>query len=163
VLIISGAYGSEMPILKYSTNVKNMGWQPSVTSGMKAGTTGQSLSLETLNLAILNATLPGTVECSAHVQNIGWKDYVGSGTNSGTTGQSLQLEAVRIRLTDALAENYDIYYRVHSQNYGWLSWAKNGENAGTEGLSLRLEAIKIVVVTKGSAAPGSTDQPFVKK
>ena len=37
---------------------------------------------------------------------------------SGTSGQSKRLEAIRIKLTDELAENYDIYYRVHAQEFG---------------------------------------------
>ena len=61
-----------------------------------------------------------------------------------------------------MAEQYDIYYRVHSQTYGWLGWAKNGESAGTEGLAKRLEAIEIRLVEKGGAAPGSTEQAFIK-
>ena len=72
---------------------------------------------------------------------------------SGTSGQSKRLEAIRIKLTDELAENYDIYYRVHAQEFGWLGWAKNGESAGTEGYSYRLEAIQIVVTAKGDMAP----------
>ena len=61
-----------------------------------------------------------------------------------------------------MAEQYDIYYRVHSQTYGWLGWAKNGESAGTEGQAKRLEAIEIQLVEKGGAAPGSTEQAFIK-
>ena len=82
---------------------------------------------------------------------------------SGTSGQSKRLEAIRIKLTDELAENYDIYYRVHAQSFGWLGWAKNGESAGTEGYSYRLEAIQIQLVKKGSSAPGSTSNCFYKR
>ena len=52
---------------------------------------------------------------------------------------------------------------MHAQTYGWLGWAKNGEKAGTEGLAKRLEAIQIVLVEKGGAAPGSTNNFFIKK
>ena len=82
---------------------------------------------------------------------------------SGTSGQSKRLEAIRIKLTDELAENYDIYYRVHAQSFGWLGWAKNGESAGTEGYSYRLEAIQIQLVKKGGSAPGSTSNCFYKR
>ncbi|PKM48757.1 MAG: hypothetical protein CVV01_01850, partial [Firmicutes bacterium HGW-Firmicutes-6] len=61
------------------------------------------------------------------------------------------------------AADYDIYYQVHAQNFGWLDWAKNGDSAGTEGFGYRLEAIKIMVVPKDTAAPGKTEQAFVKK
>jgi len=102
------------------------------------------------------------VQYQTHVQNIGWQGWKSDGDLSGTTGESLRLEAIQIRLTGTDANQCDVYYQVHAQNYGWLDWAKNGESAGTEGLSLRLEAIKIIVVPKGSTAPGATDRPFVK-
>ena len=72
------------------------------------------------------------------------------------------VHSFQIELTDEMAEQYDIYYRVHSQTYGWLGWAKNGESAGTEGQAKRLEAIEIQLVEKGGAAPGSTEQAFIK-
>jgi uncharacterized protein YjdB len=73
------------------------------------------------------------------------------------------LEAIQIQLTGEMANHYDVYYRVHAQSYGWLGWAKNGESAGTAGLSKRLEGIEIVLVPKGSAAPGSTANHFIEK
>ena len=96
-------------------------------------------------------------------ENIGWQDWKSDGEMSGTFGQSLRLEAIQIKLTRADADKYDIYYQVHAENYGWLDWACNGESAGTEGFACRLEAIKIALVPEGSAAPGSTERPFVKK
>ena len=81
---------------------------------------------------------------------------------AGTSGEGKRLEAIRITLTGDLAKNYDIYYRVHAQTFGWLGWAKNGEASGTAGYSKRLEAIQIVLVTKGDAAPGSTERPYVE-
>ena len=100
---------------------------------------------------------------TTHVQTYGWEDnWTKGGQIAGTTGQAKRLEAIQIELTDEMAEQYDIYYRVHSQTYGWLGWAKNGESAGTEGLAKRLEAIEIRLVEKGGAAPGSTEQAFIK-
>jgi len=101
------------------------------------------------------------VEYRTHVQNIGWQGWVNEGEMTGTSGRALRLEAIEIRLKGDMAANYDIYYRVHAQNIGWMDWAKNGQSAGTAGLSYRLEAIQIVIVQKGSAAPGQTSRPFV--
>ena len=81
---------------------------------------------------------------------------------SGTTGESKRLEAICIELTDEMARDYDIYYRVHAQTYGWLGWAMNGEPAGSEGLSKRLEAIEIVLVEKGGNPPGTVGDAFKK-
>jgi len=40
-------------------------------------------------------------------------------------------------------------YRVHVQDKGWLPWTEAGNPA-------RLEGIQIVLVPKGSPAPGAT-------
>ena len=89
-------------------------------------------------------------------------NWVSDGELAGTTGQAKRLEAIEIKLTDEMAEKYDVYYRAHVQTYGWLGWAKNGESAGTEGLAKRLEAVEIVLVEKGGSAPGSTSGAFIK-
>lgn len=157
---LSGAYGTDMPIITYATHVENHGWQSGVTTGMKAGTSGQALRLEALQLSINNDQEAGTLECSTHIQYQGWQDYVPAGTKAGTTGQALGLEAVRIRLTGELADKYDVYYRVHAQNYGWLGWAKNDEIAGTVGLSLRAESIQVKLVTKDTFIKNTSNHYF---
>ena len=73
---------------------------------------------------------------------------------NGTEGEAKRLEAIKIQLTGADKEKYDVYYRVHAQSYGWLAWAANGAPAGTAGYAKRLEVVQIVVVKKGSPAPG---------
>ena len=75
-----------------------------------------------------------------------------NGQTAGTTAQKKRLEAVQIRLTGALAEKYDIYYRTHVSKYGTLGWAKNGETAGTMQMALAVESIEILLVEKGSSS-----------
>ena len=96
----------------------------------------------------------GTIQYRTHIQNLGWeKEFKNANEISGTRGQSLRLEGIQIRLTEELAQYYDVYYRVHVQNEGWQAWVKNGETAGTTGKSLRLEGIRIVLVEKGEQPP----------
>ena len=64
---------------------------------------------------------------------------VTEGKLAGTAGKNQRVEAVRIKLSGALAEKYDIYYRAHVANYGWLSWTKNGEIAGSTGFGCAIE------------------------
>ena len=89
-------------------------------------------------------------------------DWVSDGKMSGTSGQSKRLEAIQIRLTGAVAQQFDVYYRVHTENFGWLDWAKNGQSAGSTGYGYRLEAIEVIVVAKNAAPPGPVKQPFVQ-
>ena len=110
-----------------------------------------------------NKVFDGSVQYSGHIQNKGWDVWKQNGAVSGTADGTKRFEAVKMQLTDEMAENYDIYYRVHCQQFGWLGWAKNGQAAGTEGYSYRVEAIEIKLVTKGDAAPGSTENTFKKR
>ena len=132
-------------------------------TGVGTGTTNITVTTSNGKSATCKVTVvkqTPSVNYSTHVQDIGWQGYVKDGSTAGTTGQSKRLEAIRIKLTDELAENYDIYYRVHAQEFGWLGWAKNGESAGTAGYSYRLEAIEVKLVEKGGKAPGSTQDAY---
>ncbi|MGV8905940.1 MAG: Ig-like domain-containing protein [Acetobacterium sp.] len=158
---------TEQPFAKnvycsYQTQVQNIGWQGFKSNGDMSGTSGMGLRLEGIKINTSDPTNLG-VEYQTQVENIGWQGFKNNGEMSGTSGKSLRLEAIQMRLTGADADKYDVYYQVHAQNYGWLGWAKNGESAGTEGFGYRLEAIKIVVVPKGTEAPGSTVRPFQKR
>jgi len=150
-----------LPTCNYRTHVQNIGWQEWKSAGQTSGTSGQSLRLEAIEITVNDQGYDLGVEYQTHVQNVGWQELKYDGETSGTSGQSLRLEAIRINLTGSDANLFDVYYRVHAQNLGWLGWAKNGDSAGSAGLSYRLEAIEIVMVAKGTAAPGSTLRPFV--
>jgi len=142
--------------VSYVGHVQNVGWQDWVNNKATAGTTGRSLRVEALSMMLIPGKYKGGIAYQTHVQNIGWQGEVRNGTTAGTTGQSLRVEAVRIKLTDDVAKYYDVYYRTHVQNYGWLDWASNGRDSGSTGMSLRVEAVQVVLVAKGKAAPGST-------
>lgn len=143
-------------IVTYKAHVATIGWQPSVSDGATAGTTGRGLSMETLSAAV--SSDPDALKLNAHVQNIGWQGWQTG--NCGTTGKSLRMEAVKIKLTGDLEDKYDVYYRVHVANFGWLGWAKNGEAAGTQGYAYGMQAVEICLVEKGGKAPGKTGNSF---
>jgi len=149
--------------LLYQTHVQNVGWQNNVQDTEMSGTSGRSLRLEGIKIALQNKPYDGNIQYRTHVQNIGWQNYVQNGAMSGTNGRSLRLEAIQIRLTGTMAQKYDIYYRVHCQNFGWMGWAKNGQSAGSAGYCYRLEGIQICLMPKGAKAPGSTANCFRSK
>ncbi len=152
------AFKKATQTIQYKAHVQNIGWQNAVTAGDVAGTTGKSYRIEALNFGIIFQKDAGTIKANAHVQNIGWQGWrTGS---VGTSGKSLRLEAIQFKLEGAIANKYDIYYRVHAQNFGWMGWAKNGASAGTSGYSYRLEAVQIQLVAKGGNAPGSTANAY---
>jgi len=138
--------------VSYTTHVQRIGWQKNVKDGVMAGTSGQSLRLEAIQIK-LETERDLNIEYTTHVQNYGWLPWVSNGEDSGTSGESKRLEAIEIRLTGEDADLYDVYYRVHAQKFGWLGWAKNGEASGTAGFSYRLEGIQIVVQLKTKGVP----------
>ena len=151
------------PSVSYSAHVQNIGWQGAVAQGQQAGTTGQSLRLEAIQVNLNTDGADLGVQYRTHIQNIGWESgWHNRGEVSGTTGRSLRLEAIQMKLTGADADKYDLYVRVHAQNIGWMGWAKaSGDSvatAGTSGASYRLEAIEIKIVQAGAGAPAADGQ-----
>ena len=130
--------------LMTSAHVSGTGWISSVKEGKTAGTTGKSKALEAFKVDMAALPYSGTVQYQAHCANLGWQGWKNEGKVAGTVGESRQIEAIQIRLTNELAEHYDIYYRAHVQDEGWLGWAKNGEIAGITGFGRRVEAIEVI-------------------
>jgi len=136
----------------YQTHVQNIGWQNWVSDGATAGTTGQSLRVEAININLTNP-LPGMhIVYQTHVQNIGWQAAVQDGATAGTTGQSLRVEAIRILLSGSVPAGYHVKYRVHQENIGWGNWVVDSQQAGVTGQSLRLEALEIGVYKDGGGS-----------
>ncbi|MBQ3334100.1 MAG: BspA family leucine-rich repeat surface protein [Eubacteriaceae bacterium] len=163
------ANATDNQAIAYRTHVENVGWQPYMTNGTIAGTSGFGYRLEAMNINLQNQKYTGDIEYRTHIENIGWEnEWKKNDAMSGTSNRGLRLEAMQVRLTGEMAEKYDVYYRVHAQNIGWLGWAKNGEESGTAGYGYRLEAMQIMLVDKGGAAPtiaptSATDKSFVEK
>ncbi|WKY44030.1 hypothetical protein Q5O14_15595 [Eubacteriaceae bacterium ES2] len=148
----------------YRTHIQNLGWEDTFAeNGDLSGTQGQSLRLEAIEIQ-MDTSYDLALSYRTHVENIGWEeDYVTDGQESGTDGQGLRLEAIELALTGEDAQYFDVYYQVHVQNLGWLDWASNGDPAGSAGFGYRQEGIHIVVVPKGSEAPGQTENTFVEQ
>ena len=139
--------------VSYRTHVQSIGWQGIVTNGTMSGTSGRAKRLESIEISVAGNSNLG-IQYTTHCQSYGWLPWSANGEMNGTEGEAKRLEAIKIQLTGVDKEKYDVYYRVHAQSYGWLAWAANGAPAGTAGLAKRLEGVQIVVVKKGSPAPG---------
>jgi len=147
-----------MPGVLSWARVQGRGWYEYKPSKACAGTTGKSLGLQAFTLRVTGAHVTGGIEYRSHVQGTGWQlGWKRDGLVSGANGSTFKrLEATQIRLYGQMAKSYDVYYRMHVQGYGWMGWTKNGQKAGTQGASKRVEAIQVVLVKKGSKAPGKT-------
>ena len=146
--------------IRYTTHVQTYGWQGDennankwFANGKMAGTSGKAKRLEGIKIRVYGNDSLG-IQYTTHCESYGWLPWSANGEMNGTEGEAKRLEAIKIQLTGADKEKYDVYYRVHAQSYGWLAWAANGAPAGTAGYAKRLEGVQIVVVKKGSPAPG---------
>lgn len=122
------------PSAPYTAHVQNRGWLPGSAEGTTAGTVGQGLRLEALDLGLAN------VSVRAHVQDVGWQPWRTAPTQIGTLGRSLRMEAIQLKST---VPGTTFTYRVHVQDIGWMPWVADGRTAGTEGRGLRIEAVEI--------------------
>ena len=148
--------------VNYQVHGQNYGDQQVVSEGKIAGTTGKSLRLEAI-LITTDTNLLGSLIYQSYIEKEGWQDEVVEGELSGTKGKSKAIQFVKINLTEELAEEYNVYYRLHSANYGWLGWAKNGEIAGVNHYSA--EAIQIVLYLKKDSNQYklSTNNHYIEK
>lgn len=136
--------------LTYRGHVQNIGWQSYENGPATAGTSGQALRVEALQIYLNSGRYSGGIQYQAHVQNIGWQSWKGNGAIAGTSGRGLRVEALKVQLTGDIANYYDIAYRAHVQNIGWQPWTVDGNIAGTAGRALRVEALQLKLMKKGS-------------
>lgn len=121
----------------YCAHVQDIGWQPVVSDGSTAGTTGQNKQIEALKIYCGGCPM----SAQAHVSDIGWMDVVngtGDTIEIGTTGQNKGMECVKL-----FCPTKALVYRVHVQDIGWMDWVWNGAEAGTTGQNKHIEAIEI--------------------
>ncbi|MDO4538582.1 MAG: serine hydrolase, partial [Coriobacteriales bacterium] len=109
---------------------------------------------------ILSATLtrdgnclPGGLEYQARDSQGGWTDWTPEGVEAVTASP---LTAARFKLTGMLSNAYDIWARAKVEGVGWTGWARNGDAFGSE-WERTVESIEVMLVARGSAAPGSTE------
>jgi uncharacterized protein YjdB len=151
-MTLSGAVADDYSVW-YRAHVQNMGWLGWACDGQAAGTAGQSLRAEAIEVQVLpkgqvpegyverEASYVGAISANVHLQNQGWTG-ASSAIEFGTTGQSRRLEAVRLTVP-GLPVGGGVSYEVHAQDRGWMPAAADGALAGTEGQSKRLEAVRI--------------------
>ena len=132
--------------IKYRTHVQYKGWQDWKMGPNIAGTSGEGLRLEAIQINASNLPKGVTLKYQTHVQNIGWQEWKTNGEIAGTSGKGLRLEGIRIKLEGTT--EYSVVYRTHVQNKGWQDWCYDGETSGTFGEELRLEAIEIKIQPK---------------
>ncbi|WP_176974166.1 L,D-transpeptidase family protein [Trichococcus collinsii] len=147
--------------LVYTTYLQDSGWQSETQEGAISG--GAALPLEAIQVRLTHLAEAGSVSYRTYRQDSGWSGYAKNGGTSGTTGAGEAIEAVQLKLTGALAAQYNLYYRVQTSRFGWLDWAGNGETAGTDGFRYPIEGVEIVLMNKEQTFLGKREQGFIKR
>lgn len=78
-----------------------------------------------------------------------WQDEWAQDGNPAVTDAGIAV--LQVCLSDELAMQYDVWYRMCTQDDGWLGWAQNGEDAGSE-VSPVVD-FEVILQQKGEAEP----------
>ena len=96
--------------LTYRTRARYKKWEKKYKKQANlSGSIGKKRTLEALQIKIKSST-SGKIQYRTHAYKKGWGAFKTNGKTSGKKGYKLDM--IQIRLTGALAEKYDIYYRV---------------------------------------------------
>ena len=157
-------YKEAPPSVTYQTYISG-GWQPAVADKATSGLAGQGKKAEGLRVSLKAGAQSlgnSSVKYRTYLQTYGWQSWVSNGASSAKAGSGKRMEAIEISLTGDISSQYDIYYRSYVTGYGWLGWACNGATSGTTDYAKPIEAVQAVLVKKGGAAPGSTNNAYLK-
>jgi len=128
-----------VPNISYKAHVQNIGWQGEVSNGAMAGTTGQDLRVEAIQIF---ADID--IQYRVHMEGIGWGEWVPKGCIAGTIGESRKIEAIEI-----ISSYNDIKGQAHVQYTGWMPEQVGTHiTIGTTGQNLKLEAFKLQFLAK---------------
>lgn len=118
--------------------------------------------LHSISVVVNNKLSEGSIQYKAKTGEADWpSEWISEGAQTSYSCDGLPLKAVMMKLTGELAGQYDVWYRVYEEGRGWLGWAHNGDPAGAEGAAVMLRAVRVVLVKKGGAAPGDTEDAYI--
>lgn len=85
--------------IQYRAHVQNVGWQGWASNGQVAGTTGQGLRVEAVQIRLAGGISQlYDVYYRLHVADYGWLDWACDGDSAGTTGLQKRAEAIMVML-----------------------------------------------------------------
>lgn len=153
-------------LLEYNAHVANVGWTDFKKSGSMLGDVYNAIEAFSAKIhADYDMLEDGHIQYRSYVSTVGWEDeWAQDGEMSGTQGKALGLQAIQMRLTGAIADKYNIFYRTCVQKYGWLDWSGNGHIAGTEDLSSVITGIQFSLVsTEEKPAETGSEVSYITK
>ncbi|MBE5935693.1 MAG: hypothetical protein E7262_07870 [Lachnospiraceae bacterium] len=84
---------------------------------------------------------------SAYVYGQGWMPYAKCGKAVGKISRNMPIRGIKMKLSEKLANKYDIEYRVCYGKNCWTKWFSNGENS-TKDFKKNIYNIEVRIVNK---------------
>ena len=129
--------------LTYQTHIARKAWSPWVLENTISNELNQPFDIQAIKINFPTHKIYYSVYFN---DAEGWSEEVTGSEQAGTTGKAKAIFGIRIRLDEAGAREFDIFYRVHKFDGTWTDWAKNGEAIYSHGQ--KLNAVQIKLETK---------------
>ena len=159
------------PVLKYSVLMSGASeWQEADNGEYVGEPENKDAEISKLKLDVLDSVteenLNGITYSVADPEG-NWNEYVTAGQETGYDSE-LKIAAFKIKLTEELAEKYNIYYRAYvqtdDQSEGqWLGWAENDATSGTKGYDCGIKAIQVQLTEKSTTVDLDTANSYIVK
>ena len=159
------------PVLKYSVLMSGASeWQEADNGEYVGEPENKDAEISKLKLDVLDSVteenLNGITYSVADPEG-NWNEYVTAGQETGFDSEQ-KIAAFKIKLTEELAEKYNIYYRAYvqtdDQSEGqWLGWAENDSPSGTKGYDCGIKAIQVQLTEKSTTVDLDTANSYIVK
>ena len=159
------------PVLKYSVLMSGASeWQEADNGEYVGEPENKDAEISKLKLDVLDSVteenLNGITYSVADAEG-NWNEYVTAGQETGFDSEQ-KIAAFKIKLTEELAEKYNIYYRAYvqtdDQSEGqWLGWAENDAPSGTKGYDCGIKAIQVQLTEKSTNVDLDTANSYIVK
>ena len=159
------------PVLKYSVLMSGASeWQEADNGEYVGEPENKDAEISKLKLDVLDSVteenLNGITYSVADPEG-NWNEYVTAGQETGFDSEQ-KIAAFKIKLTEELAEKYNIYYRAYvqtdDQSEGqWLGWAENDAPSGTKGYDCGIKAIQVQLTEKSTNVDLDTANSYIVK
>lgn len=130
--------------VRYRTNSQWEGWSAWQNNNGTAGIVGKKIPAVGFQIGIDAGTYSGGVSWQVHDESGNWSPW----RSGGTINPDRRIDAVQMKLTGAIANDYDIVYRAYLEGVGWQRRMRGGETAGAVGKGLYLDALRVSLVPK---------------
>lgn len=159
------------PVLKYSVLMSGASeWQEADNGEYVGEPENKEAEISKLKLDVLDSVteenLNGITYSVADPEG-NWNEYVTAGQETGFDSEQ-KIAAFKIKLTEELAEKYNIYYRAYvqtdDQSEGqWLGWVENDAPSGTKGYDCGIKAIQVQLTEKSTNVDLDTANSYIVK